>query len=91
MTYVASFPDRRNDEQRRRHDNIEAKRFAWRVAHNAKERARLGQTDLTRIQVTRADIERARLEPVRADAWRDRLRQFRERFALPDFLKRQAS
>lgn len=90
MTRVASFPDRRNPEQMRHSDSIEAKRFAWRVARNVKELRRLAPAVTTQIHVTRADIELARLEPVRADAWRLRLRRYRERFQVPDFLRLQA-
>jgi len=84
------FHDRRNAEQLRRHDNLEEKRFAVRVGRNPKERARVAPLEITRIQVTGSDIERARLAPVRAEAWRDRLRQYRERFKLPDCLRLQA-
>lgn len=59
MSLVASslvFCDRRNAEQMRRHDSIEEKRWAVRVARNAKERERLAPTTVTRIQVTRFDI-----------------------------------
>lgn len=50
------YCDRRNAEQMRHHDNIEAQRFAWRVARNPKELGRTADSMPTRIQITRADL-----------------------------------